>query len=71
MRRSGRVKWFHESGGYGVIRQDTGGSDVRFRYSDIDGEGFRTLHEGERVEYEIADDGHGRRAVNVRPVRRP
>jgi CspA family cold shock protein len=71
MKRSGKVKLFHESKGYGVIRQDSGGRDVRFRYADIDGDGFRTLHEGERVEYELAEDPRGLRAVRVRPVQRP
>jgi len=51
-----------------MIRQDAGGADVRFRYADIDGKGFRTLCDGERAAYELAEDRHGLRAVNVRSI---
>lgn len=64
----GRVKWFHENRGCGMIRPDTGGRDVPVHYTDIAVDGFRTLHEGERVEYELAEGPRGCRAVGVRPL---
>lgn len=65
---TGRVKSFHENKGYGVIQQDAGGRALSFHYTDIEGQGFRTLHEGERVEYEIARDRGGFRAIKVKSL---
>ncbi|UCE18100.1 MAG: cold-shock protein [Gemmatimonadota bacterium] len=60
----GSVKWFNENKGYGFIRRDDG-SDVFVHYSDIRGEGFRTLEEGQRVEFDIVEGDKGPQAVNV------
>ena len=68
MRQTGCVKWFHESGGYGMIRPDGGGRNIRVHYGDIEMNGFRTLHDGERVEYELADGPGGPRAVRVKAL---
>lgn len=65
VRLTGRVKWFHEGGGYGMIRPDAGGRNIPVHYSDIDRNGFRTLYDGERVEYKLADGPRGPRAVRV------
>jgi CspA family cold shock protein len=60
----GSVKWFNENKGYGFIqRQD--GADVFVHYSDIQGEGFRTLDEGQNVEFDIIEGAKGPQAVNV------
>ena len=63
-RVTGTVKWFNGSKGYGFIERE-GGSDVFVHYSAIQGEGFRNLEEGQRVEFEIEQDRKGLRAANV------
>ncbi len=61
----GTVKWFNERKGYGFISQE-GGPDVFVHFSAIGGSGFKTLNEGEAVEFEIEEDTKGLKAVNVR-----
>jgi CspA family cold shock protein len=60
----GRVKWFNDKKGYGFIERDDG-DDVFVHYSAIDGEGFRTLYEGQEVEFEITDGPKGPQASKV------
>jgi CspA family cold shock protein len=60
----GTVKWFNDSKGYGFI-QHTEGDDVFVHFSKIVGDGFRTLHEGDAVEFEVRDSDRGRQATNV------
>ncbi|GMR04490.1 MAG: cold-shock protein [Thermodesulfobacteriota bacterium] len=62
----GRVKWFNESKGYGFIERDSG-EDVFVHYTSIQGEGFKTLKEGQPVEFELAQDEKGAKAINVVP----
>ena len=64
----GKVKWFNENTGYGFIRRETGGNEVYVHYSHIAGEGFRTLSEGELVEFDISEGERGPEARNVRKV---
>lgn len=66
---TGRVKWFNDSKGYGFIAQD-GGEDVFVHYSAIQTEGFRTLNEGQWVEFDLeaGAQGKGPRAANVVPL---
>lgn len=64
MKQTGKVKWFNENKGYGFILQDNG-RDVFVHYSEIRQEGFRTLNEGELVEYELTDGPKGPQAKNV------
>lgn len=63
-RMQGAVKWFNESKGFGFI-QDDGGEDVFVHFSAIQGEGFRTLTEGDRVEFDVVPGAKGRQAANV------
>lgn len=63
----GRVKWFNDSKGYGFIERDDG-KDVFVHYSAISGDGFRTLREGQEVEFELSDGAKGPQASNVTAV---
>ncbi|MFQ5478744.1 MAG: cold-shock protein [Candidatus Binatia bacterium] len=60
----GRVKWFNNSKGYGFIEQDEG-ADVFVHYSAINGDGFKTLEQGDPVEFEITDSPKGPQAASV------
>lgn len=60
----GTVKWFNDSKGYGFIEQPDG-EDVFVHFSAIETEGFRTLSEGEVVEFEVRDSDKGRQAAHV------
>jgi len=60
----GTVKWFNGSKGYGFISRD-GGADVFVHYSAIQGEGYRNLEEGQRVEFTIEQGAKGPQATNV------
>ena len=60
----GKVKWFNDKKGFGFISLDSG-SDVFVHHSEIQGSGFKTLKEGQEVEFEIAQGPKGDKAVNV------
>ncbi len=62
---TGLVKWFNDSKGYGFIQADNVNGDVFVHYSAIQGEGFKTLAEGQRVEFELTDGPKGPQASNV------
>jgi cold shock protein len=64
----GQVKWFSDQKGYGFIQQEDGGQDVFVHHSSITMDGFRSLSEGQAVEYELESGPKGPKAVNVRPV---
>jgi cold shock protein len=63
-RSSGKVKWFSQEKGYGFIQQDSG-PDVFVHHSQIQSNGFRTLNEGERVEFDVLEEPKGLKAQNV------
>ena len=62
---TGKVKWFNDAKGYGFIAQDDGSSDVFVHFSAIQGDGFRTLYEGDTVEFEVEEGQKGLQAQNV------
>ena len=64
VRLTGKVKWFTDSKGYGFIERPDG-DDVFVHYSAIEGSGFRTLTEGQEVEFEVVDGPKGKQAANV------
>jgi cold shock protein len=64
----GTVKWFNESKGFGFLSHE-GGPDVFVHHSEIRADGFRTLNEGDKVQFEIAESPKGPRASNVTLVR--
>lgn len=64
MKRIGKVKWFNETKGYGFIEQD-GGNDVFVHYTAIRMEGYRTLKEGQAVEFELLETPKGLQAAQV------
>jgi cold shock protein len=67
-RRSGVVRWYSEEKGYGFLAPDDGTEDVFVRYSAIEGDGFRSLDEGQPVTFLTGSDGRGPRASEVRPA---
>lgn len=64
----GKVKWFNDAKGYGFIEPETGGNDVFVHFSVIQMEGFRTLSEGQDVEFEVHSGERGAYAANVTRV---
>ncbi len=64
-RITGTVKWFNGSKGYGFITRDDGEKDVFVHFSAIQGEGYRNLEEGQRVEFQVEDSPKGPQAANV------
>ena len=65
---TGTVKWFNDAKGYGFIAPDGGGKDVFVHFSAISGDGFRTLAEGAKVEFEVREGTKGPEAANVMTV---
>ena len=63
----GTVKWFNEAKGFGFIEQDSG-PDVFVHFSAVQGEGFKTLNEGDRVSFEVVKGPKGPQAENVRKI---
>jgi CspA family cold shock protein len=65
---SGTVKWFNDAKGFGFITQDGGGEDVFCHHTAIVADGFRSLQEGQRVEFEVKKGPKGLQAANVKAI---
>ncbi len=68
MRTTGKVKWFNEAKGFGFITRDDGQKDCFVHYSAIQGNGFKTLKEGDKVEFDVVQGQKGPAANNVTVV---
>jgi CspA family cold shock protein len=67
-KETGTVKWFNDQKGYGFIERESGQSDVFVHHSAIEGDGFKTLNEGDRVEFSITQGNKGPAAADVRKI---
>jgi CspA family cold shock protein len=65
---TGTVKWFNESKGFGFITPDTGGADLFAHFSEITGDGFKTLMENQKVSFETKRGPKGLQASNIKPL---
>ena len=65
---TGTVKWFNETKGFGFIAPDDGSEDLFAHFSEIQGGGFKTLAEAQRVEFEVKEGQKGPQAANIRPI---
>ena len=65
---TGTVKWFSNEKGYGFITPEDGGKDLFVHFSNISGEGYKSLNEGSKVEYESREGSKGPEAIDVRPI---
>jgi CspA family cold shock protein len=66
--QTGTVKWFNEGKGFGFIAPDDGGKDLFAHFSEIQGSGFKTLTESQRVEFEVTQGQKGLQASKINPV---
>ena len=64
----GKVKWFNNQKGYGFITKEDGSGDVFVHYSSVSGDGYKSLQEGDSVEFEVVDSDKGPKAANVSKV---
>jgi cold shock protein len=65
---TGTVKWFNDAKGFGFVTPEGGGKDVFAHFSAIQGKGFRTLKEGQRVTFDVTSGPKGEQASNIRPL---
>ena len=68
MRTTGKVKWFNDAKGFGFITQDDGGADVFCHQTAIQAQGFRSLQEGQKVQFTVTKGPKGWQAENVQAV---
>ena len=68
MRTTGKVKWFNDAKGFGFITPDNGQKDCFVHHSAIQGSGFKSLKEGQKVQYEAQQGPKGPAAANIKPL---
>jgi CspA family cold shock protein len=64
---TGKVKWFNDAKGFGFITPDDGGEDLFVHFSAIQGSGFKSLKEGQKVSFEVTSGPKGKQAANIKP----
>jgi len=65
---TGTVKWFNDGKGFGFITPDNGGKDLFAHFSEIQSQGFKSLAENQRVEFEVKEGQKGLQATNIKPI---
>ena len=65
---TGTVKWLNDAKGFGFVTPEGGGKDVFAHFSAIQGQGFKTLREGQRVQFDLTSGPKGEQASNIRPL---
>jgi cold shock protein len=65
---TGTVKWFNDAKGFGFITQDGGGEDLFAHFSEIQGNGFKSLQENQKVSFEVKQGPKGKQAANIQPL---
>ena len=68
MSKTGKVKWFNDAKGFGFVTPDDGSKDVFVHFSSIQGDGFKSLAEGDKIEFDVQESDKGPKAANVRKV---
>ena len=68
MSKTGKVKWFNDAKGFGFVTPDDGSKDVFVHFSSISGDGFKSLAEGDKIEFDVEDSDKGPKAANVRKI---
>jgi CspA family cold shock protein len=64
----GKVKWFNDAKGFGFIEQENGGKDIFVHFEAVQDEGFKTLHEGQEVSFDVVEGPKGPQATNVQRI---
>jgi CspA family cold shock protein len=65
---TGTVKWFNDAKGFGFVTPESGGKDLFAHFSAIQGQGFKTLREGQRVQFDVTSGPKGEQAANIRAI---